>query len=302
MDQVAIIIVNWNTGSLLAQCIGSLQRVADINRIAKVIVIDNASRDDSIGQAQAARDGTLRVEFISLKVNEGFAVANNIGIAKIISDGFIKEHFLLLNPDTEVISGAVTSLLDALGRYRNVGIVGPKLLHANGFRQDSVRRFPKLLTLVWILLKLHRILPRAQVWQSYIASDFDYNKESIVEQVMGAAFLIRRSVWENVGSLDERFFVWFEEVDYCLRARGEGWLTLYTPRANVLHYGGASFNQLVGLRRSLPWISSLIVYAHKHLSKPAVALLCLCIPLAVLLIIPAALVHESVRTKNKDIL
>ncbi|MEX2054994.1 MAG: glycosyltransferase family 2 protein [Candidatus Andersenbacteria bacterium] len=308
MTQVSIAIVNWNTGELLAKCVQSLLNVADSDRIAEIIVVDNASTDTSFAKAQAEVRGDARankVIWIPLKTNAGFAKANNLALQRIHerhpSDS---AHVLLLNPDTKVSSGALQQLLAVLDRNPQAGIVGPKLLNTDGTHQPSVRAFPTGSVLTVFFLKLARLLPLQGFWGRYLQTDFDYTKEQPTDQVMGAAFLIRNSLLDPkhaqyVGRLDEAFFVWFEEVDYCRRAKASGWQTVYTPLATITHHGGASFAQLLGVRRVLPYLKSALHYSRKHLSLLTTIILFLLLPISVLLAVPAALVHMVFRQQNK---
>jgi len=303
VDKLVVIIVNWNTGELLARCLGALARLPERELITEVIVVDNASRDRSLAKAklQVAENGNRPpVRFIQLEHNTGFARANNVALKRVYEGQHAEAHVLLLNPDTEVRPGALTALLDVFDIDQAAGIVGPQLLNADGTVQPSVRSFPTLGVFVFLFLKLHRLLPRAVLWQRYVRSDFDYGSRQVVDQVMGAAFLIRNTVLAKIGDLDERFWVWFEEVDLCKRAQQAGWRVAYTPKAQVLHHGAASFNQLVGWRRSLPWFRSSLAYANKHLGSGATALLWLLLPLAVLLAVPSVIAHVLVREQNSE--
>ncbi len=299
MTKICIIIVNWNTGKLLAQCLYSIASLPASEKalINNVIVIDNDSSDQSIELAKQASG--LAVEFIELKKNDGFAKANNRGIKIALKEAGDDQHFFLLNPDTELWAGSLTTLLKTLEADSRIGIVGPKLLNSDGTAQSSVRANPTLGSLAFVFLKLHRVFPNAPIWQRYMKSSFDYNQQSDVDQIMGAAFLIKKETVEDVGLLDERFWIWFEEVDYCRRARSKNWRVVYAPRAQVMHHGGVSFNQLVGYRRSTPFFSSAIKYARKHLGLPSALLLTCLLPLSFVLVLPASAYHVISKARNK---
>jgi len=284
MNKVVVIIVNWNTGDYLARCIKSLGDIEDVELIEEVIVVDNSSSDRSIIKAKQVvgeRINKPRVRFVQNDTNVGFAAANNIGIERVEQlEG--KPHILLLNPDTEVRSGMIKSLIGLLDRNSRVGIVGPKLVNQDGTLQQSVRHFPTAREMVMYMLKLGVLVKQ---------EDIDYQEEQLVDQVMGASFLIRNIAMAEVGKLDEGYFVWFEEVDYCRRAQEKGWEVWYTPQAECVHMGGVSFGQLVGLRKTVPWLRSLLKYASKHMSSGLVAVMYVLVPVSVLLSLPAALVH-----------
>lgn len=286
--KLAIVIVNWNTGELLAHCVQSLLALPPEEKslIESVWVIDNASADTSIEQVRAVVDAStagLSIRFIINSENRGFAAANNQALREILLQKNV--HALLLNPDTAVRSGALSAMLRALEVDEKVGIVGPRLLNPDGSVQGSVRPFPKFYDFILYMLKLGRLI------QSRQENAYDYSKAGYADQVMGAAFLIRNTVLQTVGLLDEGFVILFEEVDYAKRAKDAGWNSFYTPTGTIMHVRAASFNQLVGFKRSLPWLKSSLQYARKHLSAWQVALLYLLVPLSLVLVMPASLKH-----------
>lgn len=290
MQKISVIIVNWNTGKLLAQCVASLCSVPEASLLAQVVVVDNASHDKSIVHARERYErlhSSVPVRFIFQKTNVGFAKASNIGIAAAAGGTDV----LLLNPDTEVLPGALDAMLTALHADARTAVVGPQLLNPNRTVQPSVRSLPTLLALVWLFLKLHRLFPQVPWWRRYMQSGFTYGSAQAVEQVMGAAFLIRSDTLAKLGTLDDRFYLWFEEVDYCQRVHAAGLQTFYTPAAQIIHHGAISFNQLVGVRRAVPFLMSALRYARKHLGVVSWGILFLLFPFAVLLSIPASVLH-----------
>jgi len=271
-NKFSICIVNWNTGDLLARCINSLVELPEKERalIDEVVVVDNLSSDNSMVQARVVVGKSInkpRVRFIQLDNNIGFAAGNNLALEKILHRNGVWPHVLLLNPDTEVKAGLFDAALEIYGRDNQVGIVGPRLLNSDGTVQPSVRSFPKFINFVWYFLKLNKLLASAPSWKSYMREDLNYDLEASVEQVMGAALFVRDAVLKEVGVLDDDFFLWFEEVDYCLRVDAAGWKIKYSPRGEVIHHGGVSFNQLGGWTKSLRWIRSCLTYAHKNLPR-----------------------------------
>ncbi len=297
MQQISVIIVNWNTGSLLTQCLKSLASLPEQELIHHVVVIDNASKDTSIEQAKdfAHEHGYA---IFREKHNLGFAKANNLAWKYIKAHGGKDDHILLLNPDTEVHPEALHSMAHTLERTPTIGIIGPKLLEATGELQPSVRSFPTFGVFIFLFLKLHRIFSFLPFWKQYMMSSFDYTKEQTVDQVMGAAFLVRNVVAESMGLLDESFWIWFEEVDFCKRAKEQGWDTVYTPKATVMHYGGTSFNQLVGLARTKPFLKSSLTYSKKHLGIIATSVLFLLYPFALLIAGMASFAHLKQKERN----
>ncbi len=294
MTKLVVIIVNWNTGELLARCLHSLQSLPEQGLIDEVIVVDNASTDRSLVKAQVVVGESInkpKVRFIKQHANAGFARANNIAMKSVLHRIDSETHVLLLNPDTEVKAGALAGMTRALEQDSMVSVVGPRLLNSDGSGQLSVRSFPTFGVFIFMFLKLNRVLPRAKLWRRYIGDNFDYDRHAEVDQVKGAAFMIRGKSLESVGLLDERFWVWFEEVDYCQRVKAAGYKIIYTPSAEVVHHGAVSFNQLVGWRRSLPWLASCLHYAGKYLTWYEQAILWLLTPISILLIVPATFSH-----------
>lgn len=295
MEQLSVIIVNWNTGKLLRLCLESLERLPEKSMVRHVLIIDNASSDNSLMQAKTVAD---RAGFTILTQSEnlGFTKANNIGIKYIHEHSGADDHILLLNPDTIVHPHAIENMLTVLLSDTSIGIVGPKLLEANGDIQPSVRLFPTLSIFILLFIKLHRIFSNTKTWRSYMMADFDYTKQQNVDQVMGAALLIRNTLLQQIGLLDEGFWIWFEEVDYCKCTQDAGFAVLYTPHASITHYKGTSFNQLVGLTKTQPLLNSSLRYAQKHLGIVAYIVLLILYPLA--LIIAALASGEHMRQKK----
>ena len=278
MQKVSIVIVNWNTGDLLAQCIASISKLPELDMIRHVVVVDNNSADESLHKAESI--GLPAVTFLPQQQNLGFSKATNLGITYAREHDGQDDHILLVNPDTEVHPDAVKNMVAVLSRNSKAGIVGAKLSHADGTTQESVRKFPTLSILATLFLKIQRIIPNAPFWKKYMMANFDYSHEQSIDQVMGAGFLIRNDLIKQIGMLDEQFWIWFEEVDYCRRAKNNGWETIYTPHAEIMHYGGVSFNQLYGAKKTAPFLNSALVYAKKHLGAFSYGVLVALYPIA----------------------
>jgi len=208
------------------------------------------------------RERFPHVQLIANDQNRGFAAANNQALTKIHSG-----DVLLLNPDTIVLPGAFPRMLQAFADHPKAGIIGPKLLNADRTIQPSVRRLPTFAVLVAVALKFTHFWKSFPPLAKYMAKDIDPEQEQKVGQVMGAAFFIRRAVLDRIGTLDEGFRIWFEEVDYCKRAADVGWETWYVPKATVTHLGGQSFGQLPSVEKQRQWSNSVVWYSRKHFSK-----------------------------------
>lgn len=255
--KLSIIIVNWNTEKLLKKCLESIFLYAD-KIDYQLIVIDNNSKDKSRELLSKLKILNDNLEIVLSKTNLGFARAVNVGLKK--SKG---QYILLLNPDTQIKETTIEASIKFMDEHPHGGIMGGKILNLDGSIQPSVRRFPTFLSQFFILLKLHHFFKNSSI-RKYFSSDFDYSKMQEVDQVMGAFFLIRRSVLETVGYFDERFFLWFEEVDFCRRVKNNGWQIFYNPRAEIIHLGGASFSQKIPIKNQWQFNKSLLYYFKKH--------------------------------------
>jgi GT2 family glycosyltransferase len=258
MKDLRIVIVSWNVEQLLDRCLRSLSNACR-ELSWDVVVVDNASRDGSVAVAEKLRrDGALPITVIANADNRGFARACNQGIA-----GNDARYVLLLNPDTECPAGSLTDLVAAGDRLPKAGILGPRLTYPDGRYQESVRRFPNVWNQLCILLRLHILAPWLGTVRRYFWNDLDTSREQRVEQVMGACFLIRADVIEEIGGLDERYFIWFEEVDYCRMAIAHGWEVYYVPSIAIIHHGGRSFGQLFSVTKQRMFNASLLSFFRK---------------------------------------
>lgn len=267
--KLSILIVNWNTRDLVVACINSILKNAPPFAY-EVIVVDNHSQDGSADALTALFGHNKKIHLLPQLRNLGFARANNSAYQNCAG-----EYVLLLNSDTEVLPGALEKMAAYLDGRKDAGILGPRLLNPDGSVQRSVRRFPGLWAGVLTLTGLHRIFrPRR-----YLMDGFDYSRESAVDQVMGAALLTRRSVIERLGSLfDEKFWLWYEEVDFCLRAKNAGYEVIYFPQAQIMHRGAKSFAQISVYERKKIAARSLSYYFRKHGSWPQSALIKVLLP------------------------
>jgi GT2 family glycosyltransferase len=209
--RVDVVVVNWNGGALLRECLDSLRDAAGAAPFFRVVVVDNASTD---GSADALDAGAAPLVVIRNAQNRGFAAACNQGAAVGTAP-----YVLLLNPDAAVTREDLWRTLDFLDApaQRGIGVCGVRLVDEAGAIARSCARFPSPgRTWAW-MLGLDRVLPGR--FPPHFMTEWDHASSRAVDQVMGAFFLVRRPLWEELGGLDERFFVYYEEVDFCLRAR-----------------------------------------------------------------------------------
>lgn len=226
---LSIIIVNRNTCTLLADCIRSvITFTQDLDY--EIIVVDNASTDGSVTMLRSDFPG---VRVIENDENRGFAAANNQGL-----DLTIGEFILLLNSDTVVTDNAITRMVDFMRQHPEIGAVGPQLRYPDGRIQPSCRMFPSLATQLFESTGLSRLLPRHRLFGKYRMSGWPHDTIREVDQIMGAALMLRRQVVGQIGKMDEHYFFYFEEVDWCFQVKKHGWQIVFYPGAKIIHIGG----------------------------------------------------------------
>lgn len=227
-----IIIVNYKTKDLTIQCIESIKNTIDVNY--KVFLIDNASKDGSVEVFKKKYKTDKNITIIALDKNKGFAGGNNEGLKKSTA-----EFILLLNSDCVVHSGAVEGMLEMMSKDNKVGISTCKLQNTDGSLQATGGYFPNLLrVLSWMVIQ---DVPGVDlIVKPFHPSLSYYSKQRELDWVTGAFMLIRRKVFEEIGALDEDYFMYTEDVDYCFRAKQAGWRVVYSPKHSVTHHGGAS--------------------------------------------------------------
>ena len=232
--ELSVIIVNWNTREHLAQCLRSLEHNVRMPALptAEVLVVDNASTDGSVEMVQQQFPWARLIEN---STNVGFARANNRAIQE--SQG---RYVVLLNSDTEVHSGALETMIEFLEEHSMVAACGPRLLNADGSLQPSCHPVLTPGREFWRLMFLDRIWRRA----TYAQHRWDPATPRRVEVIKGACLLLRRKALDQVGLLDEQYFMYTEEMDLCYRMMQAGWELWWVPQAVVAHYGEASTRQV----------------------------------------------------------
>ena len=253
MTDLSIIIVSWNVSDLLAACLRSI----DANRgdlALEVIVVDSASRDDTVAMV---REQFPWVRLMPQSVNVGFTWGNNIGLGTAKG-----RHLLLLNPDTEIIGDMLTQLVAYLDDNPDVGVVGPHTLNTDGSTQSSRRRFPTVATGLLESTWLQPIAPKALLDWYYVREPAD-DATVDVDWVQGHALMARRAVYEQIGGLDTSYVMFFEEVDWCKRAKSAGWRVVYVGSAQVTHHGGQSTAQ-VSVKKDIHFNRSKVQYFRKY--------------------------------------
>lgn len=256
---LSVVIVNWNVKSLLRDCLRSLGEAAQaLQPTGEIIVVDSASTD---GSPQMVRDEFPQVRLIASHENLGYARGNNVGAAAARG-----RYIFLLNPDTVVKPGGLSAMIDYMAARPQVGALGPQLLWPDGTVQSSRRRFPSLGSLFWESTLLGQWWPRNRHIQRYHMVDCPSDQPQGVDWVVGAALLIRAETWRQVGPIDESFFMYFEETDWCRRCVQAGWEIHYLPAAQIIHYEGKSSEQVVA-DRTIRFQRSKIYYARKYFGR-----------------------------------
>jgi len=251
-----IIIVNWNSGSQLRQCLKSIvsanQEDFDLNR---VMVVDNASTDGSLDEVENIG---LPLTIIRNAENRGFAAACNQG-----SKGSTADYLLFLNPDTLLFPDSLSKPIRFMQHPENkrIGICGIQLVDEVGNVARTCAHFPIPSMFFSKMLGLDHFFPVH--FHSHLMAEWDHTNSREVNQVMGSFFLVKRSLFASLGGFDERFFVYFEEVDFSLRAKAMGWNSFYLSGTQVYHKGGGTSGQIKATRLFYS-LESRIIYGYKH--------------------------------------
>lgn len=265
---LSIIIVSWNVKEKLRENLTALFK-SEENFEFEIFVVDNNSAD---GTAEMVKSEFPRVNLIANNYNAGFAKANNQAIKEARG-----RYILLLNPDMRVLPGTLKGMVKWMDGHPEAGVAGCHLIYpvepceagaeqfngvdGNNMIVPHVRRFPTVLDQLAIVLKLPHLF--SGVLDKYLMKDFDYSKEAEVDSIRGSFFMIRREVIEKLGGLDERYFIWFEEVDYCRQIKNAGWKVMYTPAVKCVDYVGKSFAQVKRGKAQRYFRDSMLKYFKK---------------------------------------
>jgi len=252
--KVSIVIVSWNVKAFLVDCIESIIKSTS-SFDNEIIVVDNAGTD---GTVEAIIERFPEVRLIANADNAGFARANNQGAA--VAQG---EYLFIVNPDTQFLPNTLNELVKFMDRNPDIAMCGPHVLNGDRTTQRSVRGLP-----TWgMAFSRHTPLGTLGLFRKSLSAwrcrDFNYHQQADVEQLIGAALLVRRNIFERVCGFDERFFMYYEEVDLCKRIKEEGGRVVYNPGAELIHLGGKSSNQIPAQKRFM-MLNSLVLYLQKH--------------------------------------
>lgn len=255
---ISVIIVSYNVKEFLHQCILSLKKALE-NYDYEIIVVDNDSVD---GSNEIVRYKFPEIILIENDSNRGFAAACNQGL-----DTAKGEFLLLLNPDTMIQEDTVSTMVNFFKTYSDVGAAGCKILNADGTLQLACRRsFPIPKVAIPKLIGLSKLFPKNRFFGKYNLTYVDPDELIDVDAVSGSFLMFRREVWEQVGGLDEEFFMYGEDIDYCYRIKEAGWKIYYVPFTKIIHYKGES-TKLASFDNFIAFYRAMDIFVKKHFSK-----------------------------------
>ncbi len=260
IPELSICIVSYNTSSLLQACLKSIE--AEPPEISyELVIVDNHSTD---GTLEMLADQFPEAMVIENAENRGYTAPMNQALQAAGASRFLVQ----LNPDTLVLPGMFDCMIAFLESHPQVGIAGPKVLNRDGTLQRQCRRSAAR---PWDAISysagLWRLGPHSRFWNGYLMGQYGEDETHLAEAVSGSCMFIRREVIEQVGYLDENFYAYQEDSDFCFRARQAGWQVYYVPQAKIIHYGGQGGSQVHLDRSIVAWHQSFRRYYRKHLAQ-----------------------------------
>ncbi|OGU55544.1 MAG: hypothetical protein A2V66_07060 [Ignavibacteria bacterium RBG_13_36_8] len=285
---VSVVIVNWNTKQLLMNC---LQTIYDNTELIEfeIIVVDNASSDNSVEMVKQHFPQTIVLENSE---NLGYAAANNQGIT--IARG---RYVLILNSDMIFIDDSISKVCSFADSHPNAAVVGCKMLNRDRTLQQNTYLFPSLLNLFLAATYLYKMFPKSKFFARERMGWWDWNDIKDVDVIVGCFILVRMDAIHEVGPMDDQFFMYYEETDWCYRFKKAGWDIIFAPVSKVIHLGGESTKKNPG-KMLLQMKSSLLLYFKKHMGYISYTAACLLMFIFFSLRIPYWLVHSLVSKKT----
>lgn len=254
MKTISIIIVSWNARDYLRDCLDSIYQTGE-SCIQEIIVVDNASKD---GSPEMVAEHFPEVTLIKSEENLGFARANNLAMEH--AKGSI---FALVNSDVIVHEGCLEKLAVFLDDHSDIGMVGPRVTGGDGNLQRTCRKMPTFWNTVCRILVLDRIFPDWQIFSGFEVPYSSYDKYMEAEVLSGCFCVARKKAVDEVGGMDERFFFYAEDIDWCKRFRDAGWKLMFVPEATATHFGGGSTAN-APFRYSIEILRATLKYWRKH--------------------------------------
>jgi hypothetical protein len=258
---LGVVILNWNTRDLLRDCLRSVEASRGVSM--RVCVVDNASDD---GSAEMVAVEFPQVLLIRSSRNDGYAAGNNLGLRAL---GFDRgrqagpRHALLLNPDTVVPPDGVARLVAHLEAHPEVGVAGPKIVLPDGSLDLACRRsFPTPEVSFYRLTGLSKLFPKSRLFGRYNLTYLDPNQEAEVDSVVGACMLVRGDAVARAGLLDEKFFMYGEDIDWALEIRKAGWRARYFPDVTILHIKRAASRR--SSKAQIAFHEAMLYFYNKH--------------------------------------
>lgn len=287
---ITIVIVNWNTCDILRDCLCSIY--TETKRLKfEITVIDNASSDDSV---RMVKEKFPQVILIENSENRGFAAANNQGIA--VAQG---RYILLLNSDTVILDNAIAKTVKFADAHPEAGVVGSKVLNADRLLQPSCFMYPSILNMILSSSYLYKVFPNNKFFGRERMTWWKRDDITEVDVVRGCFMLVRSNAIERVGTMDERFFMYGEETDWCYRFKQAGWKVMFTPDAEIIHLGGASSQQMNPVM-TLQLRGSILLFMRKHRGLLEYPFACFLVALFFLLRVPYWLILAITSNTDKN--
>jgi len=260
---LSIIILNYKSAGLTRQCLKSI-REAEPNLEFEIFVVDNASGD---GVIPMVNEQFPKVKTLAAPYNMGFAAGNNFGMKKASG-----RYIMILNPDITVTPGALEKMVQFMDEHERVGLLAPQLLNPDKTVQNSCYRFPNMMIPVYRRTPLGKTEAGKAAINQYLMKDSDHNNTSEVDWCLGASIMMRKAAIDAVGMLDERYFMYFEDADWCRRFWSAGWKVVYFPEVKMVHYHvrqSASVPWFLGIFQKISriHIASAIKYFWKFRGK-----------------------------------
>jgi len=288
---VSIIIVNWNTREILRDCLESVyEQAGDVE--FEVIVVDNASTDGSVEMIKRDFEHVVPIENPH---NNGFAAANNQGIA--VAKG---RYVLLLNSDTVVLDGAIAKTVRFADANPQAGVIGCRVLNPDRTLQLTCFMFPSILNMFLSSTYLYKLFPKSRFFGRERMTWWDSSDVRQVDVVKGCFMLVRREAIEQAGVMDERFFMYAEETDWCYRFRKDGWEVMFTPVGEIIHLSKGSSRQVESKMR-LQLSGSILLFFRIHRGWVRYALACLGTAFFFLVRVPYWLAKGIISRKTRNL-
>ena len=286
---LSIIIVNWNTKYFLSQSIESIK--THTKKVScEIIVVDNFSSD---GSPEMMEKEFPEVTLIKNRKNEGFGRANNQGLARARG-----KYILFLNSDVAVQENCLDRMFDFMEKNSEVGASSCTLTFPDGSLQPSCRKFPSFKVFFSMMIGLRYFFPNLKIFREYLMLDWDHSDVKEVDQIMGSFMFIRKDVLHKVGSFDERYWMYFEEVDLCLRIKKAGWKIVHYPYVSAVHFLSKSSEQWGEIKKMNEFHRSLLKYFKKNRRFYEYFILLALTKIKFLFLLPLLkLTEENMRTK-----